>query len=220
MHNIEIWADKTKCIYQMRRKKRQAYWHSLTLLWFRTLYDNWVNHTAFVLFMMLHERSTWIRHVLLNRSLFPSDVNRFWFTVYQFRFWMSITPFTMHERLLPASPNWYSSRCSDTNDKGLLAFGAKNTIYLVDVTASSSTVVGKYPIILMLAIVCSRSQSVDMYQINMANSNLSCFQVNWLATERECLASHSASMPAKAIIVPVLLMMGLLNSGTQMRRSW
>uniref|UniRef100_A0A8C7VS29 Gem (nuclear organelle) associated protein 5 n=1 Tax=Oncorhynchus mykiss TaxID=8022 RepID=A0A8C7VS29_ONCMY len=56
---------------------------------------------------------------------------------------MSITPFTMHERLLPASPNWYSSRCSDTNDKGLLAFGAKNTIYLVDVTASSSTVVGE-----------------------------------------------------------------------------
>uniref|UniRef100_A0A8C7VQH9 Gem (nuclear organelle) associated protein 5 n=1 Tax=Oncorhynchus mykiss TaxID=8022 RepID=A0A8C7VQH9_ONCMY len=49
----------------------------------------------------------------------------------------------MHERLLPASPNWYSSRCSDTNDKGLLAFGAKNTIYLVDVTASSSTVVGE-----------------------------------------------------------------------------
>uniref|UniRef100_A0A673XTF6 Gem nuclear organelle associated protein 5 n=1 Tax=Salmo trutta TaxID=8032 RepID=A0A673XTF6_SALTR len=56
---------------------------------------------------------------------------------------MSTTHFTMHERLLPASPNWYSSRCSDTNDKGILAFGAKNTIYLVDVTASSSTVVGE-----------------------------------------------------------------------------
>uniref|UniRef100_A0A4W5N0B4 Gem nuclear organelle associated protein 5 n=1 Tax=Hucho hucho TaxID=62062 RepID=A0A4W5N0B4_9TELE len=56
---------------------------------------------------------------------------------------MSTTLFTMHERLLPASPNWYSSRCSDTNDKGILAFGAKNTIYLVDVTASSSTVVGE-----------------------------------------------------------------------------
>ncbi|KAM9498741.1 gem-associated protein 5 isoform 1-T2 [Salvelinus alpinus] len=56
---------------------------------------------------------------------------------------MSTIPFIMHERLLPASPNWYSSRCSDTNDKGILAFGAKNTIYLVDVTASSSTVVGE-----------------------------------------------------------------------------
>ncbi|XP_067085253.1 gem-associated protein 5 isoform X1 [Osmerus mordax] len=49
----------------------------------------------------------------------------------------------MHERLLPASPNWYCSRCSDTNDKGILGFGAKNTIYLVDVTASSCVVVGE-----------------------------------------------------------------------------
>uniref|UniRef100_A0A6Q2X9Q5 Anaphase-promoting complex subunit 4 WD40 domain-containing protein n=1 Tax=Esox lucius TaxID=8010 RepID=A0A6Q2X9Q5_ESOLU len=49
----------------------------------------------------------------------------------------------MHERLLPASPNWYCSRCSDTNDQGILGFGAKNIIYLIDVTATSSTVVGE-----------------------------------------------------------------------------
>ncbi|KAM6984625.1 gem-associated protein 5 [Aplochiton taeniatus] len=49
----------------------------------------------------------------------------------------------MHERLLPASPNWYCSRCSDTNDKGILGFGAKNTIYLVNVTASSCRAVGE-----------------------------------------------------------------------------
>ncbi|KAJ7997067.1 hypothetical protein DPEC_G00225080 [Dallia pectoralis] len=56
---------------------------------------------------------------------------------------MSTPPFRMHERHLPASPNWYCSRCSDTNDKGILGFGAKNIIYLVDVTAASSTVVGE-----------------------------------------------------------------------------
>ncbi|XP_030649137.1 gem-associated protein 5 [Chanos chanos] len=49
----------------------------------------------------------------------------------------------MHERLLPASPNWYCSRCSDTNINGILGFGAKNTIYLAKVTPASSTIVGE-----------------------------------------------------------------------------
>ncbi|XP_036380032.1 gem-associated protein 5 [Megalops cyprinoides] len=49
----------------------------------------------------------------------------------------------MHERLLPASPNWYCSRSSDTNAKGIFGFGAKNTIYLISVTASSPVVVGE-----------------------------------------------------------------------------
>ncbi|KAM4620896.1 gem-associated protein 5 [Polymixia lowei] len=49
----------------------------------------------------------------------------------------------MQERVLPASPNWYCCRCSDTNDKGIFGFGARNTIYLTEVTASSCTVVGK-----------------------------------------------------------------------------
>ncbi|XP_026855963.2 gem-associated protein 5 isoform X3 [Electrophorus electricus] len=49
----------------------------------------------------------------------------------------------MHERLLPASPNWYCSRCSDVNSDGILGFGAKNTIYLLKVTATSPTVLGE-----------------------------------------------------------------------------
>uniref|UniRef100_A0A672SYA7 Gem nuclear organelle associated protein 5 n=1 Tax=Sinocyclocheilus grahami TaxID=75366 RepID=A0A672SYA7_SINGR len=49
----------------------------------------------------------------------------------------------MHQRHLPASPNWYCSRCSDINGKGVLGFGAKNTIYLLNVTASSPAVTGE-----------------------------------------------------------------------------
>uniref|UniRef100_UPI0037E7425A gem-associated protein 5 n=1 Tax=Semicossyphus pulcher TaxID=241346 RepID=UPI0037E7425A len=49
----------------------------------------------------------------------------------------------MHERSLPASPNWYCSRCSDVNSSGLLGVGAKNNIYLIDVSASSCRVVGE-----------------------------------------------------------------------------
>nr|XP_046266368.1 gem-associated protein 5 [Scatophagus argus] len=49
----------------------------------------------------------------------------------------------MHERSLPASPNWYCSRCSDANSSGLLGVGAKNIIYLIEVSASSCRVVGE-----------------------------------------------------------------------------
>ncbi|KAA8586502.1 hypothetical protein FQN60_000338 [Etheostoma spectabile] len=49
----------------------------------------------------------------------------------------------MHERSLPASPNWYCSRCSDVNSSGLLGVGAKNIIYLIDVSASSCRVAGE-----------------------------------------------------------------------------
>ncbi|XP_029304088.1 gem-associated protein 5 [Cottoperca gobio] len=49
----------------------------------------------------------------------------------------------MHERSLPASPNWYCSRCSDVNSSALLGVGAKNIIYLIDVSASSCRVVGE-----------------------------------------------------------------------------
>ncbi|KAM3601720.1 uncharacterized protein V6R79_017715 [Siganus canaliculatus] len=48
----------------------------------------------------------------------------------------------MHERSLPASPNWYCSRCSDVSSSGLLGVGAKNLIYLIDVSASSCRVLG------------------------------------------------------------------------------
>uniref|UniRef100_A0A3Q4HGP8 Gem (nuclear organelle) associated protein 5 n=1 Tax=Neolamprologus brichardi TaxID=32507 RepID=A0A3Q4HGP8_NEOBR len=46
----------------------------------------------------------------------------------------------MRERSLPASPNWYCSRCSDVSSSGLLGVGAKNVIYLIDVSASSCRV--------------------------------------------------------------------------------
>ena len=49
----------------------------------------------------------------------------------------------MHDRSLPASPNWYCSRCSDVNSSALLGVGAKNIIYLIDVSASSCRVVGE-----------------------------------------------------------------------------
>ncbi|XP_054481337.1 gem-associated protein 5 [Anoplopoma fimbria] len=49
----------------------------------------------------------------------------------------------MHERSLPASPNWYCSRCSDVNESGLLGVGAKNIIFLIDVSASSCRVTGE-----------------------------------------------------------------------------
>ncbi|KAG7517124.1 gem-associated protein 5 [Solea senegalensis] len=49
----------------------------------------------------------------------------------------------MFERSLPASPNWYCSRCSDVSSSGLMGFGAKNNIYLIDVSACSCRVVGE-----------------------------------------------------------------------------
>uniref|UniRef100_A0A8C9WLG2 Gem nuclear organelle associated protein 5 n=1 Tax=Scleropages formosus TaxID=113540 RepID=A0A8C9WLG2_SCLFO len=49
----------------------------------------------------------------------------------------------MYERLLPASPNWYLSRCSDINSNGVFGFGAKNTVYLMTVTPSWPVLVGE-----------------------------------------------------------------------------
>ncbi|TRY96147.1 hypothetical protein DNTS_028341 [Danionella cerebrum] len=49
----------------------------------------------------------------------------------------------MHQRHLPPSPNWYCSRCSDNNGKGVFGFGAKNAVYLVNVNAASPVVTGE-----------------------------------------------------------------------------
>ncbi|XP_074527898.1 gem-associated protein 5 [Halichoeres trimaculatus] len=49
----------------------------------------------------------------------------------------------MHQRSLPASPNWYCSRCSDISSSGLLGVGAKNNVFLIDVSASSCRVRGE-----------------------------------------------------------------------------
>lgn len=51
----------------------------------------------------------------------------------------------MYERSLPASPNWYCSRCCDVSSSGgLLGVGAKNTVYLVNISASTCRVVGEF----------------------------------------------------------------------------
>ncbi|MBN3319146.1 GEMI5 protein, partial [Atractosteus spatula] len=49
----------------------------------------------------------------------------------------------MAERLLSASPNWYCSRSSDTNVKGVLGFGAKNSVYLLQISAQSPVILGE-----------------------------------------------------------------------------
>ncbi|KAF5892297.1 gem-associated protein 5 isoform X2 [Clarias magur] len=49
----------------------------------------------------------------------------------------------MHERLLPASPNWYCSRCSDVSRRGVLGFGAKSSVFLLEVGASSAAALGE-----------------------------------------------------------------------------
>ncbi|XP_008274681.1 gem-associated protein 5 [Stegastes partitus] len=49
----------------------------------------------------------------------------------------------MRDRSLPASPNWYCSRCSDVSRGGLLGVGTKNIISLIDVSASSCRVSGE-----------------------------------------------------------------------------
>lgn len=69
----------------------------------------------------------------------------------------------MHERSLPASPNWYCSRCSDVNSSGLLGVGAKNIIYLIDVSASSCRVAGEFSV----------SHSTAVTQVFVSDSLLS-----------------------------------------------
>ncbi|XP_069051438.1 gem-associated protein 5 isoform X2 [Lepisosteus oculatus] len=49
----------------------------------------------------------------------------------------------MSERLLSASPNWYCSRSSDTNVKGVLGFGAKNSVYLLQISSQSPAILGE-----------------------------------------------------------------------------
>ncbi|KAM9333778.1 gem-associated protein 5 [Pholidichthys leucotaenia] len=49
----------------------------------------------------------------------------------------------MRERSLPASPNWYCSRCSDVSSSGVLGVGAKNVVYLIQVSAAGCRVTGE-----------------------------------------------------------------------------
>ncbi|GCC39496.1 hypothetical protein chiPu_0023904, partial [Chiloscyllium punctatum] len=49
----------------------------------------------------------------------------------------------MPGKLLTPSPNWYCSRCSDTNPRGILGFGAKNSIFLLEVSPSQPLILGE-----------------------------------------------------------------------------
>ena len=40
----------------------------------------------------------------------------------------------MQSGMLSASPSWYCSRVSDCHSKGVFVYGAKNSIYLLDIT--------------------------------------------------------------------------------------
>ncbi|XP_060692934.1 gem-associated protein 5 [Hemiscyllium ocellatum] len=49
----------------------------------------------------------------------------------------------MPGRLLTPSPNWYCSRCSDTSPRGILGFGAKNSIFLLEVSPGQPLILGE-----------------------------------------------------------------------------
>ncbi|XP_043560145.1 gem-associated protein 5 [Chiloscyllium plagiosum] len=49
----------------------------------------------------------------------------------------------MPGKLLTPSPNWYCSRCSDTNPRGILGFGAKNSIFLLEVSPGQPLILGE-----------------------------------------------------------------------------
>ncbi|CAF97287.1 unnamed protein product, partial [Tetraodon nigroviridis] len=105
----------------------------------------------------------------------------------------------MHERSLPPSPNWYCSRCSDLNSDGLLGFGAKNIIYLIDVSASSCRVVGE--LVGHRDLVSSFSFCPHPGQSHICVSSASdgsvCF---WDSAGRVLLREHAAHQTAVAAV--------------------
>lgn len=117
----------------------------------------------------------------------------------------------MHQRHLPASPNWYCSRCSDINGKGVLGFGAKNTIYLLNVTAASPAVTGKSP-------ECFHSM-LCFYKVTSIWSDQTLFvQVNSVDTLKEFLVLHFAPMMVKSTFVPALQTTRQSKSGILSRK--
>ena len=52
--------------------------------------------------------------------------------------------------LLPPSPNWYCSRASDTSQDGILAFGTKNTVFLLNTKTNPPTSEGKVSLFCLL----------------------------------------------------------------------
>ena len=51
----------------------------------------------------------------------------------------------MGEFVLPASPSWYCSRVSDCTNQGLYLFGAKNCVYILDLSTPPVRYVGHFP---------------------------------------------------------------------------
>ncbi|XP_067900168.1 gem-associated protein 5 [Heterodontus francisci] len=49
----------------------------------------------------------------------------------------------MPGKVLTPSPNWYCSRCSDTSPRGILGFGAKNSIFLLEITPGQPLILGE-----------------------------------------------------------------------------
>ncbi|XP_067852096.1 gem-associated protein 5 [Heptranchias perlo] len=49
----------------------------------------------------------------------------------------------MPGRVLTPSPNWYCTRCSDTSPRGVLGLGAKNSIFLLEITPSQPLILGE-----------------------------------------------------------------------------
>lgn len=114
----------------------------------------------------------------------------------------------MHQRHLPASPNWYCSRCSDINGKGALGFGAKNTIYLLNVTAASPAVTGMSSGCFNIMLLANSHWSDQTFFL----------QVNSLGTLKEFLVLHFAPMMDKNTFVLVLQMTRQSKSGIPSRK--
>lgn len=116
--------------------------------------------------------------------------------------------FKMHQRHLPASPNWYCSRCSDINGKGVLGFGAKNTIYLLNVTAASPAVTG----------MSSGCFNIMLFANSHWSDETFFLQVNSLGTLKEFLVLHFAPMMDKNTFVLALQMIRQSKSGMLSRK--
>ncbi|XP_072230388.1 gem-associated protein 5 [Leuresthes tenuis] len=105
----------------------------------------------------------------------------------------------MRDRSLPASPNWYCSRCSDVNSKGLLGVGAKNVIYLIDVTASSCRVTGELVGHRDLVSGFSFCQHAGQSHICVSSSNDGSIRF-WDSDSRALIKEHAAHQsPVSAV---------------------
>ena len=50
----------------------------------------------------------------------------------------------MGSHYLSAAPSWYCGKVSDSNERGIFVFGAKNSLYLLDITCKPPRFVGNF----------------------------------------------------------------------------